>query len=108
MKTGIKATRLAMAGFLLPFVMVYAPEILMIGDPLNIFIVSITALIGVYALAIGSIGYFFTKCNAFERILCFVCGIMMVIPHMALSAAGVVILLVVVVINRGRARKTAA
>lgn len=108
MKTGIKATRLAIAGFLLPFVMVYAPEILMIGDPLNIFIVSITALIGVYALAIGSIGYFFTKCNAFERILCFVCGIMMVIPHMALSAAGVVILLVVVVINRGKARKTAA
>ena len=105
MKTGIKATRLALAGFLLPFVMIYSPAILMIGDASEILIVGITALLGVYALAVSSIGFFFTNCTILERFLCGAAGIAMVIPHTFTSVIGLVILIAVAAVNKGRAKK---
>lgn len=105
LKTGIKATRLALAGFIIPFVMVYAPEILMIGEPLEIAIVSITALIGVYALATATDGYYFTNCLVPERIINGVAGIMLVVPNTMISLIGFAIFVASSIFNRSQARK---
>ena len=102
--TGVKATRLALAGFIIPFVMIYAPEILMIGEPVEIAIVSITALIGVYALATATVGYYFTNCTVPERIINAVAGIMLVVPDTMISLIGLVIFVVSTVFNRKQAR----
>ena len=41
-----KSHQVGTGRLIIPFVMIYAPEILMIGEPVEIAIVSITALIG--------------------------------------------------------------
>lgn len=106
MKTGMKATKLALAGFLIPFLFIYGPEVLLIGSVGDILIVSVTALIGIYALAVASIGYFFTKCTMWERALCLVIGILLVAPHVTLSVLGLVGIVFVALFNRCRARRT--
>ena len=107
-KTGLKATKLALAGFLIPFVFIYAPAILMVGTPMEIISVSVSALVGVYALSVATIGYFFTNCNWIERAVCFAAGICMVIPGTVTDLIGVAFFATVIVMNRIKAKKKKA
>jgi len=59
MLTGFIAARLALAGFLLPFMWVYNPSILLIGSPGSVAMAIVTALVGVIALASAVQGYLF-------------------------------------------------
>ena len=60
MKTGWQAVRLALAGFVVPFMFVYSPQLLLENVTwLSGIQVVITACIGVLMIAIGVEGYFF-------------------------------------------------
>lgn len=50
-KTGFVAFKLAISGFLLPYMFVYNNELLMIGTWYNIILAALTSIIGVYCLA---------------------------------------------------------
>jgi len=52
---------------------VYAPSLLAIGESTEIALATVTALIGVLALAAASVGYFIRKANVIERIV-FLCA----------------------------------
>jgi TRAP-type uncharacterized transport system fused permease subunit len=53
MKTGWTALKLALAGFLIPYIFAYDPVLLLIGaTPLKIIGASATAIIGVFALGV--------------------------------------------------------
>lgn len=54
---GVKAFQLALAGFIIPFMIVYSPELIMHGSLVSILIASITAVVGVWALAVAVIGF---------------------------------------------------
>ena len=58
-KTGYKAFRLAFCSFLMPYLFVYNPVLLMEGGVLDILWSLVTALIGAYLLASGFEGFFF-------------------------------------------------
>ncbi|MCP8615620.1 TRAP transporter permease [Salirhabdus salicampi] len=58
MKTGVEAFRLGIAAFIVPFMFIYSPQILMVGSFLEIGIAVITAAIGIYLLAAGVQGWF--------------------------------------------------
>ncbi len=103
--TGVKATKLALAGFLIPFLFIYGPGVLLIGNVENIIIVSITALLGIYSLAIASIGYLFTHCNWLERLGCMLGGILLVIPDTRLSILGLASVLLLGFLNKIKAAK---
>ena len=49
----IKAFKLGLVGFLIPFAWVYGPQLIMDGEPLSVAYTSITALIGVLALGVS-------------------------------------------------------
>ncbi|MGI9259250.1 MAG: TRAP transporter permease [Gammaproteobacteria bacterium] len=49
----IKAFKLGLVGFLIPFAWVYGPQLIMEGEPLSIVYTSVTALIGVLALGVS-------------------------------------------------------
>ena len=72
MRTGIQASRLAIAAFIIPFIFVYSPELLMINVTFFhlIFIVA-TALIGIVAVASGLTGYFQTDMKPISRVAFF-------------------------------------
>ena len=62
-KTGFQAMRLAIIAYVVPFMFVYKPALLMIGSPAEIAVAAITSIIGCIAFASGISGYLLRKTN---------------------------------------------
>lgn len=56
-RTSLSALRLASSVFMIPFLFVYGPELLLVGDPLDIVVAIATAVIGIGALSVAIIGW---------------------------------------------------
>jgi len=91
-KTGWYAFRLALAGFIVPFVSVYSPALLLIGDPLSILWSIGTATLGIFALALGVEGYRRRKLQLWERVLLGAGGVLLIDPGLATDVIGFVAL----------------
>lgn len=96
--SGLAAVRLGAAGFLVPFLFVYQPELLMIGEPWRIAVAVVTAVIGVLALAAALAGQALRPCGPFERIVLGLAAALLVSPErlaelIGLAALGAVLLL---------------
>lgn len=69
-ETGITGFRLAIAGFIIPYLIVYKPELMIIGsEPISVLYVFLTAVLGVIMLAAVNEGYLFGKLAVTQRIL---------------------------------------
>lgn len=107
MKTGLKGFTFAMVGFLVPFVFVYNPPLLLKGTWTEIAIATLQLAVGTYFLAVMVAGYFKTHLNVVERVLLFAASMSLIAPEMISSIVGAVIGVVILVINAGKARKGA-
>jgi TRAP transporter 4TM/12TM fusion protein len=87
MLTGFAAMRFGWIAFVIPFMFVFAPTLVMQGAPYAIVLAAVTALIGVWLVAIGVVGHLIRNLNALERILFIVAGIALVIPADAFKGA---------------------
>jgi TRAP transporter 4TM/12TM fusion protein len=79
-ETGWTATRLGIATFIIPFIFVYNPVLLLEGAPLEIIQAVITSLIGAFLLGIAVIGYLFRPLNWRQRSLVFVSSLLLIVP----------------------------
>lgn len=94
-KTGYKAFRLAFCSFLMPYLFVYNPALLMEGGVLDILWSLVTALIGAYLLASGFEGFFFRwSLKWFERPLMILGAVMLIVPGMVTDLVGIAIIVV--------------
>lgn len=94
-KTGYKAFRLAFCSFLMPYLFVYNPVLLMEGGVLDILWSLVTALIGAYLLASGFEGFFFRwSLKWFERSLMILGAVMLIVPGMVTDLVGIAIIVV--------------
>ena len=94
-KTGYKAFRLAFCSFLMPYLFVYNPVLLMEGGVLDILWSLVTALIGAYLLASGFEGFFFRwSLKWFERPLMILGAVMLIVPGMVTDLVGIDIIVV--------------
>ena len=94
-KTGYKAFRLAFCSFLMPYLFVYNPVLLMEGGVLDILWSLVTALIGAYLLASGFKGFFFRwSLKWFERPLMILGAVMLIVPGMVTDLVGIAIIVV--------------
>jgi TRAP transporter 4TM/12TM fusion protein len=80
MKTGWTGMRLGIVAFLVPFVFVYSPELLMVGTAVQIGTATLTATIGVFMLSAGLAGYLLTELGPVSRVLFLFAGIVMIVP----------------------------
>jgi TRAP transporter 4TM/12TM fusion protein len=94
--TGLAAVRIAATSFIVPFMFVYAPELLMIGEWPNIVWASITATFGVMLFAAGLHGYFITHSAHWQSALLVVAGLLLIDPHVSTDIVGLVLAIVVV------------
>lgn len=94
-RTATTAAVLAGAGFIVPFMFVYGPELLMVGSVPQIAWSTTTALIGVIALAASGVGFARKKLVHWERALAFVGAILLVYPDLLTDGAGLVAVMVV-------------
>ena len=94
-KTGYKAFRLAFCSFLMPYLFVYNPVLLMEGGVLDILWSLVTALIGAYLLASRFEGFFFRwSLKWFERPLMILGAVMLIVPGMVTDLVGIAIIVV--------------
>ncbi|WP_442862471.1 TRAP transporter permease [Bacillus sp. USDA818B3_A] len=103
-KTGVESSKLAISAFIIPYMFVFSPELLMIDTTWTYLIwVVLTAFIGMLLVSAGVIGYWMRKMYWFERIAAFISGLCLIYPEkisdiIGLAAFGV--LLVVQYIQR--------
>lgn len=92
MKTSFTSFRLGIASYIVPFMFFYAPELLMIGDWSTILLRTVTAAIGVYALACSMQGWFVGPLNIVMRVLFFGVALSLITPNVLLDIIGFVFL----------------
>ncbi|AQS60430.1 C4-dicarboxylate ABC transporter [Desulforamulus ferrireducens] len=108
MRTGIQASKLAIAAFLIPYIFILSPSLLLIDTTLpKVLLMMTTSLIGMTAVAGAVSGYLMTNTKWVDRILLFVGGLMMIDPNLITDLVGVSLLAVAVTIQWLRARKLA-
>ena len=90
MRTGVIAAKLAIAAFIVPYIFVLAPELLMINaTPLAITHSAITAIIGMWGASMAMIGFCQNLLNVPQRLMFLVGGICMIIPGTITDGSGV-------------------
>ena len=107
MKTGLKGFTFAMVGFMVPFVFVYNPAILMQGTVVEIVIAVAQLAIGTFFLAVMVAGFFKSELNVFEKVALFAAAICLIAPEIISSIAGVAVGVVVLVLSMARSKKQA-
>ncbi|MFI8418140.1 TRAP transporter permease [Serratia sp. NPDC078593] len=91
MQTSWDAVRLALPGFIIPFILVYNPALLMQGDNLSVLSMIhmiVTALVGIYALSIASANFWLHQTHWLERILFIIAAILLIKPGLWTDMAG--------------------
>lgn len=80
MKTGWMAWKLALAGFVLPYVFIYNPALLMIGTAPEVILAFLSATIGIICLSASIMGYLFKETPLFGRIILFAAALLLIKP----------------------------
>ena len=90
MVTALRAMRLGWTAFIVPFVFVFAPALLMIGDPGAIAVIIVATAIGVYFVSVAAVGYFTRPLGAVLRGVLVAAGLAAMVPMGSVSGAGIV------------------
>lgn len=101
MGTGIQAFKLSAGAFIIPFMFVYSPSLLLQGTWTEFLIHFPPAVIGMLAIAGTLVGYVRRTLPFFFRLLLFAGGVMMTFPDLLASAIGVALILPVVLQQYG-------
>jgi TRAP transporter 4TM/12TM fusion protein len=101
-KTGLEAVRIGATGFIIPFMFVYGPSLLMVGSWDTVVPTIISASIGVTALSAGLMGWFLKKATVLERVMLVAGALLLIKPGLYTDAIGLVLLIIVIVIQKLR------
>ncbi|OEJ15401.1 C4-dicarboxylate ABC transporter [Brachyspira hampsonii] len=100
LKTGIEATKLSIGAFIIPYMFIFNPDILMINTTISDVIpILITSLIGMFGVSAGLEGYVFRKCKAYERILFIIAGLLSIYPEFYTDIIGIAIIAILVIVQ---------
>ncbi len=105
-KTGVQATKLAIAAFIIPYVFATSPEILWIDtNAFEVVRIVITSVIGMVGISAGLEGYLLLDAKIWERLIFIAAGLLLVIPSLITDGIGIVLLIVGVVLQLVRKMK---
>lgn len=97
-KTAFNATKLAIGAFIIPYVFVFNPQMLMIDTSfLSALPIAVTALIGMFGISAALEGYAFRNSSIIERILFAAAGIMCILPNSLTDFIGIFLLIGLIV-----------
>ena len=104
--TGVNASKLAIAAFIIPYIFVLSPEILMINATVfSLIFAAVTAILGMVGVSSAMIGYLVDHSSPVERVLQFVGGILMIMPGVWTDIPGFIIFVLVVMWQSRRKKK---
>jgi TRAP transporter 4TM/12TM fusion protein len=106
-KTGVIATKLAIAAFLVPYIFVYSPTLLLINATLFSMIQMITtSIIGMVGIGAAVEGWYWTRMSWWERIPMFIGGIMLIDPGTLTDIIGIILIAVITAVQYHKAKQT--
>ncbi len=107
LKTGVTATRLAIAAFIIPYMFAYNPKMLFIdAGVFDVISIIFTSFIGIYAVAAGMEGHMFTKLPWWQRILTLAGGLCLIVPETITDIVGIAVVVLIIVIQIISEKKT--
>lgn len=92
MKTSLSAVKLGIAAFIVPYIFVYGEVLLLVGNPLEIILATITAVIGIICVAAAFEGWLLRHAFKYERVILFAGSILMILPGLWTDIVGFAIL----------------
>lgn len=110
MKTGINATKLAIAAFIVPYIFAYNPSMLFVGNVewYDVLLISVTALLGLFGIAAALNGHLFRKIPMVLRLALVAGGLGMMIPGLTSDLIGLAVVAAIVVFQDISGKKQAA
>ncbi len=100
MKTGVASVKLALAGFIVPFMFVFNQQLLLENVTFLTGIqVAVTACIGVFLIALFAEGYFLTKANAIIRLLSLGTAMLLIDSQVETDVIGIVLFITIIAIQ---------
>lgn len=102
-KTGVTATRIAIGAFIVPYIFVLNPEMLMIDTHIiEIILIIITSLIGMYGVSGGLAGFIMDNNKWYESLLLIGGGLALIVPGLLSDSIGFIIILFVLISQKLR------
>jgi len=89
MRTGWAAFKFALAGFILPYMFIFYPSLLLIGTLSEILLATIPAIVGIFLLSIGIVGFYKKEIGWVGRGLLIIGAILLIHPEWTTSLIGI-------------------
>ncbi|MCX8118202.1 MAG: TRAP transporter permease [Desulfobacterota bacterium] len=103
-RTGLAAMRAGATGFIVPFMFVYGPSLLLIGSPISVVTTILSASVGVILLSAGLMGWFLKETTFLERGLLIAGALCLIKPGWVTDMVGLGLLIAVVLSQKFRDR----
>jgi TRAP-type uncharacterized transport system fused permease subunit len=100
MKTGVNATRLAIAGFIIPFIFAMSPSMLLVDTTwYELVLITVTSIIGMYGVTVGLSGFSAgeretaskTRIGYLQRFIAIAGGLLLIYPGVVTDIIGAVL-----------------
>lgn len=99
LQTAWQAMKLAAAGYIVPFIFIYKPEMVLMGPPLEVALAIIDSLLAVAALAVAAEGYFRRPLGWLERVFYLAASLAFFVPGWSSRLAGLALLALLLAYN---------
>ncbi len=107
LRTGIEASRLAIAAFLVPYIFVFNPQMLMLNAAwYEVLQIAITSLLGMVGIGMAVEKYWTSKLNILQQLMALAGGLMLIDPNWLTDIGGIVLIALVIAWQQFRPTKT--
>ena len=107
MKTALNATKLAIAAFIIPYILAYNPAMVLVDTSVaEILVIAVTSLIGMFGIGMALEGYYRGSLPWYLRILSAVGGLCLVYPGLVTDVIGIVLVGSIIALQVLRDKKT--
>jgi len=100
METGVTATKVGLVAFIIPYMFAYNPVFLLMGSLSSTVFSLSSAIIGIIAMSMATIGYGLRRYNPIERIVLFCSAITLIIPGLYTDGLGVILFILILLDRR--------
>ena len=107
-KTSLNALKLGLAAFILPFMFVMNPALILQGNVLEVLQCIFTATVGILSMSITLEGFFLEKLPVWQRVIFGVAAITLIIPETITDIIGLAIFVVAVLLQVATRKKKKA
>jgi TRAP transporter 4TM/12TM fusion protein len=99
LKTAWQAMKLAVAGYIVPFIFIYKPAMVFMGTPVEVVWAIIDALLAVFCMAAAAEGFLSRQLSIVERILYLAAALAFFVPGWTSRIAGFVLLALLLIFH---------